>query len=54
MKASKRFANVIAEPSELINSKKEFLFAEKAWKIIQTQKMQGVDKKSFVMRFTKL
>lgn len=37
--------NWIIKPVGLINSRKEFLFAEKAWKIIQHRKMQNVDKK---------
>jgi len=35
----------IVQPQEFINDRKEFLFSEKAWKIIQHQKMQSVDKK---------
>lgn len=35
----------IIEPVEAVNKRKEFLFAEKAWKIIQHRKMQNVDKK---------
>lgn len=35
----------IIKPIESVNNKKEFLFAEKAWKIIQVRKMQNVDKK---------
>ncbi|PWS31089.1 methylmalonyl Co-A mutase-associated GTPase MeaB [Pedobacter paludis] len=37
--------NWIVQPQEFINDRKEFLFSEKAWKIIQHQKMQSVDKK---------
>jgi len=33
------------KPAQNINERKEFLFAEKAWKIIQHQKMQSIDKK---------
>lgn len=33
------------KPAELENSRKEFLLAEKAWKIIQHYKMQQIDKK---------
>ncbi len=36
--------NWIAEPLVSSNEKKEFLFAEKAWRIIQHHKMQTVDK----------
>jgi len=35
----------IAEPVEHDNTRKELLFAEKAWKIIQHQRMQYIDKK---------
>ncbi|QPH37743.1 methylmalonyl Co-A mutase-associated GTPase MeaB [Pedobacter endophyticus] len=33
------------KPAKNMNERKEFLFAEKAWKIIQHQKMQSIDKK---------
>ena len=35
----------IAEPIKVSNQRKEFLFAEKAWRLIQNQKMMDVDKK---------
>ncbi|PWS27237.1 methylmalonyl Co-A mutase-associated GTPase MeaB [Pedobacter yonginense] len=37
--------NWVIKPVESVNGRKEFLFAEKAWKIIQHRKMQGIDKK---------
>ncbi|TCD13025.1 methylmalonyl Co-A mutase-associated GTPase MeaB [Pedobacter frigidisoli] len=35
----------IVKPSDANHEKKAFLFAEKAWRIIQQQKMQHIDKK---------
>ncbi|KQN34010.1 transporter [Pedobacter sp. Leaf41] len=35
----------ISEPIKVSNQRKEFLFAEKAWRLIQNQKMIDVDKK---------
>lgn len=35
----------ISEPMKVSNQRKEFLFAEKAWRLIQNQKMMPVDKK---------
>ncbi|WP_025143372.1 methylmalonyl Co-A mutase-associated GTPase MeaB [Pedobacter jeongneungensis] len=35
----------IAKPQKTDNNRKTFLFAEKAWKLIQHKKMQGIDKK---------
>ncbi|GGE63271.1 LAO/AO transport system kinase [Pedobacter psychrotolerans] len=37
--------NWIMEPIANINQRQEFLFAEKAWKLIQNYKMRNVDKK---------
>lgn len=36
---------IISNPADGANDKKEFLLAEKAWKIIQHYKMQHIDKK---------
>nr|WP_199158643.1 methylmalonyl Co-A mutase-associated GTPase MeaB [Pedobacter sp. ASV2] len=36
---------IIANSADSLNDKKEFLLAEKAWKIIQHYKMQHIDKK---------
>ncbi|WP_316796618.1 methylmalonyl Co-A mutase-associated GTPase MeaB [Pedobacter agri] len=35
----------ILKPIETTNQRREFLYAEKAWRIIQSQKMMSVDKK---------
>ncbi|RDC54758.1 methylmalonyl Co-A mutase-associated GTPase MeaB [Pedobacter chinensis] len=35
----------ISKPLEITNQRKEFLFAEKAWRIIQNHKMMDIDKK---------
>ncbi|RZJ71876.1 MAG: methylmalonyl Co-A mutase-associated GTPase MeaB [Flavobacterium sp.] len=35
----------ILKPIEATNQRREFLYAEKAWRIIQSQKMMSVDKK---------